>query len=727
MEKKRPQLSLDELRQVRWLLGGATALIGAWAVAFLDVGGWLLLLAGTVAIPLVMVRPAWPARVPALAHRLAFPLMAAWAAYDFYAAGEPLTTMTRLALLLLIYRATSYRRRRDDLQLVVLGLFLVVVAGVLTISVGFAFQIMAFTAAALALLMAITLTETVLEKPAPTGLAPEWAARLELRKLVGRVRAAADWRVVALGGALFAGVAVLSGVLFLAIPRFELGNSLFLEGLMQRKGGTGFTDEIHFGDITDLQKDESVAMRVDVSERASLPRQLYWRMIVLDEYRGQAFRLSPALKAAEFSRQTVTARIVGNEPLARGAANWTMYLEPGVGRYLPLAGGFRQLFFTEPQSVQLSPCLRVIALSREPMAMKAYRVQGMTARATLGDPGFGEKLRAGKLDDAQAMREIALSPVDREAVLRAVAEITGGADLAVAEFADKAQAWLGARHRYSLSMSLPAGDGDPLVRWMISREPGHCELFAGAFTLLARAAGHPTRMIAGFAGGTWNKDYLLVRNSDAHAWCEIFDGEETWLRIDPTRAAGGGSAESAAEGLLGGAGVREAAGGWSERLDRLRLFWYRRIVNFDQRDQVELARVVKQGAANLGKVLQKKLAGLREAIRDAWRGVVESSAHLAALLGGLLVLLAVAILWRRLGRAWWLSWRSAHLRGRDPVRREAARWLRSLTRVTPSPELAELRAQLERLRYGPRETWPDARAVWSEARRVRRNSSRHRA
>ena len=87
----------------------------------------------------------------------------------------------------------------------------------------------------------------------------------------------------------------------------------------------------------------------------------------------------------------------------------------------------------------------------------------------------------------------------------------------------------------------------------MSKEDGHCELFAGAFTLLARTAGHPTRVVGGFVGGTWNEDYLIVRNSNAHAWCEIFDGAESWLRVDPTMSAGGAGGQSVLESLTAGA------------------------------------------------------------------------------------------------------------------------------------------------------------------------------
>ena len=179
MEKKRPQLNPDELRQLRWLLGGVAALLAAWSVAFIDGEAIGLLVGVSVAVGLVLWKPSWPAYVPSWLHRLAFPIIAALGVYDFYDEGEVMPAMIQLALLLLAYRAVSYRRRRDELQLVVLGLFLVVVTGVLTVSMGFALHIMAFTGLALAMLMAMTLSEPSSIAAGESSRVPAWAERVE--------------------------------------------------------------------------------------------------------------------------------------------------------------------------------------------------------------------------------------------------------------------------------------------------------------------------------------------------------------------------------------------------------------------------------------------------------------------------------------------------------------------------------------------------------------------
>ena len=120
---------------------------------------------------------------------------------------------------------------------------------------------------------------------------------------------------------------------------------------------------------------------------------------------------------------------------------------------------------------------------------------------------------------------LALGPEDRATAARLAALACPLPGAGAGDFSARAIAWLRARHHYSLSPLVPPGGGDPLVRWMASREPGHCELFAGALVVLARSAGFPARVVTGFKGGTWNaySGNYTIRNSDAHAWAEVWD------------------------------------------------------------------------------------------------------------------------------------------------------------------------------------------------------------
>ena len=180
---RRPQLTQEELHQVKWMLGGVLTLLAVWTVFYMDVAAWSLMVATTLTTLAALVWPRLPARVPELAHTLAFPVIVAFFAGDLWLTSEVLPAMVRLGMLLLMYRGISYRQRRDDLQVIVLGLFLIVVAGVLTVSLLFAVQIFIYTGCALGFLLVITLTESLEggQKPGPhkAGDLPTWAAHAD--------------------------------------------------------------------------------------------------------------------------------------------------------------------------------------------------------------------------------------------------------------------------------------------------------------------------------------------------------------------------------------------------------------------------------------------------------------------------------------------------------------------------------------------------------------------
>lgn len=75
-----------------------------------------------------------------------------------------------------------------------------------------------------------------------------------------------------------------------------------------------------------------------------------------------------------------------------------------------------------------------------------------------------------------------------------------------------------------------------LEEFLFSRRIGFCEHYAGAFCTLMRLAGVPARVVVGYLGGEYNQigQYFIVRQSDAHAWCEVWIAGSGWLRVDPT-------------------------------------------------------------------------------------------------------------------------------------------------------------------------------------------------
>src|SRR5262245_49304594 len=111
---KRPQLTLDELHQLKWLLGALLTLLGVGTVFYMDVEAWTLTALTTTATLATFARPTLPGRLPGVAHTLAFPVIVAFFAVDLWLRTEVLPAMVRLDMLLLFYRNVTYRQRRDD-------------------------------------------------------------------------------------------------------------------------------------------------------------------------------------------------------------------------------------------------------------------------------------------------------------------------------------------------------------------------------------------------------------------------------------------------------------------------------------------------------------------------------------------------------------------------------------------------------------------------------------
>ena len=441
---------------------------------------------------------------------------------------------------------------------------------------------------------------------APRGVVPPWAEQASWRHLFARLRTVTDWRLIASAAALFAGVVAVSGLLFLVIPRFQIENSLFLERFVVKKAMTGFNDSIKFGDITDITQDDSIAFEVDLSDPAQAPVNPYWRMVVLDDYNDGRFKLSSNLRGA-FNTERTAANIYSQHG---AAARAKLDVLPGVGRQ-PVPPAPRQ-FLGSP--VHRDPALPLLL---RPGDRRAARRAGDDDRLQGGGDGarrhgaarHGVRRPVGpaRLGGIPAGRPA--SAFGRRPGRRSFASVTKSArvkDRSAAGFADQAIAWLHHNHGYSLSPRIPSGPGDPLVRWMTSKESGHCELFAGALVLMARSEGIPAHVVTGFKGGTWNaySGNYTVRNSDAHAWTELWDERKrAWVREDPLAVAGTlGQADEKGDAALASLMDRS----WSARLSSLRVFWYRRIVNFDQQAQADTLKAVKSTADSSGKWLRER-------------------------------------------------------------------------------------------------------------------------
>jgi hypothetical protein len=154
------------------------------------------------------------------------------------------------------------------------------------------------------------------------------------------------------------------------------------------------------------------------------------------------------------------------------------------------------------------------------------------------------------------------------------------------------------------TLSPPKLAGNSVDEFLFDTKRGFCEHYASAFAILMRAAGIPTRVVTGYQGGMLNPygDYWILRQSDAHAWNEVWIEGRGWVRIDPTAAINPARVE---QGLTDQVGADEALAdrgsqgvrwftGARLRLDALRELWRERILDFDpdaQRDLLQKLRI----------------------------------------------------------------------------------------------------------------------------------------
>ena len=99
--------------------------------------------------------------------------------------------------------------------------------------------------------------------------------------------------------------------------------------------------------------------------------------------------------------------------------------------------------------------------------------------------------------------------------------------------------------QYYYTRQPPLLSGDPTDAFLFDTKRGYCEHYASSFTVLMRLAGIPARVVTGYQGGEMNplSNYMIVRQSDAHAWSEIWLQDKGWVRVDPTAVIPPGNIE----------------------------------------------------------------------------------------------------------------------------------------------------------------------------------------
>ncbi len=524
-----------------WSLRAHWALSLALLALFTDAARWALLLAAFAwAAGVTMDRAGAPRAALA---RLGSPIVAlflAAAAADLLFGSRDL--LTSLSLLVLGVQSVKFllpKGSRDGWQLCAVALleFLAAAAGTDALSFAlFAFLFFVASAGAMGALH---------DQEAEEAGRPPGGYTVPARTAAGVLLAAG------VGGFL------ASAVLFAVIPRLEYRR--ILERFGRARGVVGFSETITLREVTGIKSDPRVVARVEFPELRPglLPTNLYLRGAVYSRYEDGVWRHGGAtplpVQRAGFQH------FVGDAVIPDSSADITLEAadHPALFTYghpTLIEGAFAPV---------LSDGEGNLSLARSGHPTLRYRVR------------FAADLpRRPRIERRMGTEDLAF-PEGYEDVRVLAQEIAGGTGTDD-ERAKRIVRFFLSGFRYTVT------DPAPSIReFLFRKRAGYCEHYAAGLSLLLRGAGIPSRVAAGYLGGEWNGvgQYMIVRQSDAHAWVEAWIGGR-WVTLDATPSPGDSSPFRSRTGTIG------------LYADWLRQRWDKYVVNYSMRMQAD---AVKEG------------------------------------------------------------------------------------------------------------------------------------
>lgn len=388
-----------------------------------------------------------------------------------------------MLVLLLVFKLLEMRAKRD--------LFVVIYVSFFLMLTNFFYSQSIFTAAMMvAAVFAILTTQLSFQY---TGVVPSLKKRMRLAGLI-------------LGLAL-----PLTAILFFLFPRIQgplwgLPSDAF-------SGKSGLSDTMAPGNISNLALSDDIAFRVKFIDPPPPKSKLYWRGIVLGNYDGRTWtqlvqRGKPLINL--HTRGTLLRYQVTQEPNGR---RWLFALElPIAAPEIPgKTAGFShdmQLLTDTPISERIRYDVGSIIdfdLQADETPISLRKWLELPPSFNPNTLEFAVTLRRQFADDTQVINEV------------------------LKFFREK-------NFRYTLEP--PPLGRNAVDDFLFSTQAGFCEHYASAFVVLMRALDIPARVVTGYQGGEINAvdGFMTVRQSDAHAWAEVWLENRGWVRFDPTAA-----------------------------------------------------------------------------------------------------------------------------------------------------------------------------------------------
>ena len=279
----------------------------------------------------------------------------------------------------------------------------------------------------------------------------------------------------------------------------------------------------------------------------------YWRLTSLDTFTGQAWISTNSYKGFARSLPGVSATPPGTRTITD-----TFHVQTLESVWLPAS--FTPVSVRGVRGVDYDPTSSSLITSHRTSDGLDYSVTAYEYLSTL-DPSLLRAAPPVKLDSFSE-RYLALPSSVPQSVYDLAQRIVAGKHTEYDKAVALQDFFLGPSFTYSLD---PPNDGyniDALTTFLFNTRTGYCQQFAGAYAVLARAAGLPTRLAVGFTPGTdTGGGTFQVLDADAHTWPEVYFGPKFgWLPFEPTKSFSDPNAASYA-GSSGGSGTNHAGGG----------------------------------------------------------------------------------------------------------------------------------------------------------------------
>ncbi len=350
---------------------------------------------------------------------------------------------------------------------------------------------------------------------------------------------------------------------------------------------TGLSDEMSPGSITRLLESSAVAFRVRFDDAVPPARLRYWRGPVLSNFDGRKWSLFQQNdRPIGVNQIKGTGDALGYEiTLEPHRKNWLLALDQANPDKLPTNFNMtsdRRLFRKQPVTQLLQ-----------------YRLESWPDyRADVTAPDWTRR-RDLQFNTNQNKRTQAM--MQRWKAEGSQPEIVNRALRLFRE------------QEFVYSMTPPAlRSANTVDEFLFSTRRGFCEHYASAFTLMMRAAGIPARVVLGYQGGETNpySQHMTIRQSDAHAWSEVWLQDRGWVRVDPTGAVAPervelGVADALPDGeLLPGffrayTWLHQVQLGW----DAVNSGWNQWVLGFDREKQLSALNALGMSNPDLRKML----------------------------------------------------------------------------------------------------------------------------